>query len=222
MSNYSEMHKRVIELENQKQSLLRRVDFLETERATFSKIICDLYATYAMSSLPAMRVETERILASPEALSLYHNFVGDLADKPLELKPFIHGNELCFEEDHYHIKDIYTGDTLCGKPITFSGKGLVNATCPKCREIYLDNQKETSTVKTICSVDIESTGYLLHADDGTSYPIRELTTFQEFIDDTDYTRIALSSWGCKVELTTPIKLDIVQSNGFTRIVKVSE
>lgn len=50
---------------------------------------------------------------------------------------FIHGHVIINNNELWHVPlDSTNTMTLCGEPITFVSRGLINATCLKCREIW--------------------------------------------------------------------------------------
>lgn len=55
----------------------------------------------------------------------------------VEDKKFIHGHCTVQDDDLYHVStDEEHLMTLCGKPVFIVARGLINATCEKCREIW--------------------------------------------------------------------------------------
>lgn len=59
--------------------------------------------------------------------------------EPATEQEFIHGNAIVAEDDYQHVPIGDGPKTLCDLEITARVKGLVPATCPKCIEIYKEN-----------------------------------------------------------------------------------
>jgi len=57
--------------------------------------------------------------------------------RQLEDKRFIHGHVVINDDELWHVPlDSTNTITLCGEPIAFVSRGLINATCVKCREVW--------------------------------------------------------------------------------------